>query len=201
MTRRAMLAIGGFFVAVVALWWILFVVVPGWRAGNQQATDATAGPTGPPTGASTSAERKITATLYYVAEDGMSLVPAQREVTFGEPVVNQARLIVDAQLAAVQPPLASAVPPGTKLRALFVTEQGEAFVDLSSEITTNHPGGALEELFTVYTIVNALTVNLPAITHVQILVDGKEADTLAGHVDLRQPLTKNLTWVTADNPS
>ena len=200
MTRRTMLAIVGFGVAVAALWWILFVVVPAWR-GNNQATEATAEPTGPPTGGATSAERKITATLYYVAEDGMSLVPAQREVTFGEPVVNQARLIVESQLAAVQPPLVSAVPQGTRLRALFVTEQGEAFVDLSSEITTNHPGGALEELFTVYTIVNALTVNLPAITHVQILVDGKEADTLAGHVDLRQPLTKNLTWVKTDNPS
>jgi hypothetical protein len=172
MTRRTLFAIAGFVVAAAALWWILFVAVPGWRGRTQEATDAAPGPTGPPTGAATSAERKITATLYYVAEDGMSLVPAQREVTFGEPVVAQARAIVEAQLAPVQPPLASAVPPGTKLRALFVTEQGEAFVDLSSEITTN-----------------------------QILVDGKEAETLAGHVDLRQPLTKNLTWIRADNPS
>jgi hypothetical protein len=50
-------------------------------------------------------------------------------------------------------------------------------------------------LFTIYAIVNAVTVNLPAISRVQILVDGKEADTLAGHVDLRRPLEKNLTWV------
>jgi spore germination protein GerM len=139
--------------------------------------------------------------LYYVAEDGMSLVLAQREVAFGEPVVEQARFILEAQLAAVQAPVASAVPAGTTLKAIYVTERGEAFVDLSAEITANHPGGALEELFTVYTIVNALTVNLPAITQVQILVGGKEADTLAGHVDLRQPLIKNLTWVKTDNPS
>ena len=39
-------------------------------------------------------------------------------------------------------------------------------------------------------------MNLPAITRVQILIDGKEVDTLAGHVDLRHPLHKNLTWVT-----
>jgi hypothetical protein len=36
---------------------------------------------------------------------------------------------------------------------------------------------------------------------VQILVDGREVDTLAGHVDLRNPLSKNLTWVTSDKPS
>jgi hypothetical protein len=27
---------------------------------------------------------------------------------------------------------------------------------------------------------------------VQILIDGKEVDTLAGHVDLRRPLVKNV---------
>ena len=200
MSRRTILAIGGFVLAVAALWWLVFVAIPGWRSGDTPTTEA-AGPTGPPSGATTTAQRKITATLYYVAEDGMSLIPAQREVNFGEAVVDQARFIVEAQLAPVQAPLASAVPAGSTLRALYVTDKGEAFVDLSAEATTNHPGGALEELFTVYTIVNALTVNLPAITEVQILVDGKEADTLAGHVDLRQPLIKNLTWVKTDNPS
>jgi hypothetical protein len=30
---------------------------------------------------------------------------------------------------------------------------------------------------------------LPSIQRVQILIDGREADTLAGHVDLRRPLT------------
>ena len=29
---------------------------------------------------------------------------------------------------------------------------------------------------------------MPAITAVQMLVDGKEVETLAGHVDLRRPL-------------
>ena len=49
------------------------------------------------------------------------------------------------------------------------------------------------------TFVNALTVNLPAVTRVQILIDGKEADTLAGHVDLRHPLAKSLEWVAHDS--
>ena len=69
---------------------------------------------------------------------------------------------------------------------------------LSADITAKHPGGSLHEVFTVYTIVNALTVNLPAITRVQILVEGKEVDTLAGHVDLRHPLAKSLEWVVHD---
>jgi spore germination protein GerM len=95
----------------------------------------------------------------------------------------------------VTEPLVSAVPPGTTLRALFVTDKGRAYVDLSHEVAAAHSGGTLDELLTVYTIVDALTVNLPGVQSVQILIDGKEAQTLAGHVDLRQPLTSNLSLV------
>jgi hypothetical protein len=125
----------------------------------------------------------------------------QREVPFGEPVLEQARRIVEAQLQQPPPPLASAVPIGTTLRALYITDKAEAFVDLSGEARTKHTGGALDELFTIYAVVNALTVNLPAIERVQILLDGKEVDTLAGHVDLRHPLQKNLKWVRSDKDS
>lgn len=198
MTRRAIIGAVVFIVAALVIWWVLFVAVPRWNRGGDVPEDAAAAA---PQGQPDVAQRKITATLYFISDDGMSLVPVQREVAFGDPVVEQARQIIEAQLAIVQQPLASAVPIGTKLRAVFLSDKGDAFVDLSAEVTGNHPGGALDELFTVYTIVNALTVNLPAISRVQILVDGKEVDTLAGHVDLRQPLSKNLTWVKTDHPS
>jgi spore germination protein GerM len=139
--------------------------------------------------------RKITATLYFVSEDGMSLVGVQREVPFGETVLDQARQIVSSQLAVAPGPLISAIPAETKLRAIYLTERGDAFVDLSDDARTRHTGGALDELFTVYSIVNALTTNLLAVKRVQILIEGKEVDTLAGHVDLRHPLQKNLQWV------
>jgi hypothetical protein len=140
-------------------------------------------------------ERKINVTLFYVAGDGLALVGASREIAFGEPIAEQARHIIEAQLGAAPEPLLSAVPEGTSLKAVFVGEQGDAFVDLSGDVTAKHTGGVLDELFTVYAIVNALTVNLPAVTRVQILIDGREVDTLAGHVDLRHPLHKSLKWV------
>jgi spore germination protein GerM len=181
-------------VLVVAIAAVAIVVVP--RFSRTPPTN----PVVRPTTAPAAPERKITATFFYVAEDGVSLIPLQREVAFGEPVSEQARRIIEAQVAPPPAPHVSAIPPGTKLRAVYVTEQGDAFVDVSGEISRNHTGGALDELFAVYAIVNALTVNLPAITRVQILVDGKEVDTLAGHVDLRQPLAKNLTWVADTKP-
>jgi len=128
----------------------------------------------------------------------MALVGVQREVPYGEGVLEQARQIVSAQLSPAPAPLVSAIPAGATLRALYLTDRGDAFVDLSAEARTRHSGGALDELFTVYSIVNALTTNLPAVNRVQILVDGKEVDTLAGHVDLRHPLQKNMKWVKAE---
>jgi hypothetical protein len=199
MNRRAVQVAAIVAVAAFGVW-LLFFALPRRYSDNRVEAPGSLG--GAPAAAP---ERKITATLYYIAEDGMSLVGVQREVPFGEPVAEQARRIVEAQLAAAPQPLAAAVPDGTTLRGVYVTErdcdaaaatcQRDAFVDLSPEARTRHTGGALDELFTIYAIVDAITVNLPAISRVQILVEGKEVDTLAGHVDLRHPLEKNLKWV------
>jgi len=187
MIRR--MAIGALVVlVVVALVWALSAIAPRLPVRSTPTPAAAAAAT------STGAERRITATLYYVSEDGLSLPGVQREVLFGDGIGEQARRIVEAQLSDAPAPYVSPVPAGTTLRALFIGERGEAFVDLGGEIRTKHPGGSLDEIFTTYAIVNSLTVNLPAITRVQILIDGKEVETLAGHVDLRHPLQKNLKW-------
>ena len=116
-------------------------------------------------------------------------------MAYGDGALEQAREIVAAQIAPAMDPMVSAVPAGTTLRALFITDRGDAYVDLSGTIVSGHPGGVTNEMLTVYSIVNALTANLPAVTAVQVLVDGKEVETLAGHVDLRRPLEKNVTLV------
>lgn len=56
------------------------------------------------------------------------------------------------------------------------------------------PGtGAHAELLTVYAVVNTLAVNFPAVKRVQILVEGRPATTLMGHVDLSRPLGPDLS--------
>jgi spore germination protein GerM len=134
------------------------------------------------------AARRIKATLYYVSADGLRLAAAERDVLFAEGAAEQARRIVEALLEPPPEGLASAIPPGTELRGLFVGERGDAYVDFNGSLRANHPGGSASEILTVYAIVSAITMNLPAITSVQILIDGHEVDTLAGHVDLRRPL-------------
>ena len=186
--RRALIAGGAVVVAVVL--GVLMFGLPRWR-GRPATQAAVSVPAQTPAAPG----RKIKARLFYVAEDGLRLTEIERDVAYGEGTLDQAREIVAAQIAPVAEPLVSAVPAGTTLRALFIATHGEAYLDLSREVVSAHPGGTLSEALTVYALVHALTVNLPAVTSVQILVDGKEVDTLAGHVDLRRPLVKNLAWV------
>jgi hypothetical protein len=139
--------------------------------------------------------RRIQASLFYLADNGTELVQASRPVLYGATPLEQARRIMDA---VVEPPpegQRSAIPAGTTVRAVFLAADGNVFVDLGGAIVTGHPGGSLNEALTVYAIVNAVTVNLPDVAGVQILVDGKQVDTLAGHIDLRYPLGKALEWV------
>ena len=152
-----------------------------------------AAPDSPPPGEAATAH--ITSTLFYATPEGDALVPVRREVVLAEGVVAQGREIIAAQLAPAPEGYVSAIPAGTTLRAFYVTERGDAFVDLSGEVSRAHSGGSLSELLTVHAIVNAVAANLPAVQRVQILVDGREVDTIAGHVDIRRPLTRDASLV------
>jgi hypothetical protein len=186
MPRRTLVVFVGC-LAVVAIVVVALTIVPRWIRGPKATAAAPAAPTSP--------GRRIKARLLYVADDGLRLAGVEREVAYGDGTVEQARHIIEAQIAPVGQPLVSAVPPTTRLRAIFITEQGEAFVDFSRELATGHSGGSTNELLTVYTIVDVLTTNLPAVKSVQLLIDGKQVETLAGHVDLRRPLDQNLAFV------
>ena len=190
MTTRRTLSAVAVAVLAIALGWLLFVGLPRWYGGPASKAGAALPPDAP-----AAPGRTIKARLFYIADDGTRLAGVERDVAYGEGTVEQARQMIEAQIAPVAEPLVSAVPAGTRLRALFVSDHGTAYVDLSREVAAAHTGGSVNELLTVYAIVNVLTANLPAITAVQVLVDGKEVETLAGHVDLRLPLVGNATWV------
>lgn len=137
----------------------------------------------------------FTATMYYVAGNGLGLVRREIDVPYSADPLLRARIVVERQLESPPRRLLSAFPAGTRLRGVYLAGDGNLFVDLSGEVTSQHSGGSLDELLTVYALVNAVTTNVHEVAAVQILVDGREVDTLAGHIDLRQPLTPNLTWV------
>jgi spore germination protein GerM len=143
----------------------------------------------------------ITATLFYGARDGLLLQPVRVEVPLAEGAVAQGRQIVRALLQPPPAPYVAVIPAGTTLKAFYLTSGGDAFVDLSADVTSKHPGGTAAELLTVYAIVNTITTNLQGVQRVQLLVDGQEADSVAGHVDVRRPLERDMSFVRQEPPA
>lgn len=186
--RSLVLTLGG--AALLLAAGILFVSIklPKWLAETGGSRPAASG------SAATGDARKIQATLFYVSADGTELVGSAHDALYGSTPAEQARRIVEAQVQTPPAGRHSAIPPGTTVRTVYMDETGIVYVDLGGSIATGI-GGSLDEALAVYAIVNAVTSNLPHVTAVQLLVDGKEVDTLAGHMDLRDPLAKAPEWI------
>ncbi len=125
---------------------------------------------------------------YLVAEKRIMDMPKDPE-QFGRTVI---AALAKGPMAAG---LVRTVPSGTACRAFYITGDKTAYVDLPSSIRDGYPGGSLCELLTVYSIVNSLVLNMDEVERVKILIDGREAETLAGHVDLRFPLAADMRMV------
>jgi spore germination protein GerM len=80
------------------------------------------------------------------------------------------------------------------VRELFIDDRGTAYVDFTEALSRDHPGGTWSEMLTLRSILQTLAANVPELKRVQILIEGQTVDTLAGHVDIRRPLS--TTWVT-----
>ena len=142
------------------------------------------------------AERTINVKLFFQAADRPGLVMEERTVPFSSDLGTQLKAVVGELVRGSKSGLVATLPPETKVLEVFVTARGIAYVDLSKEASQG-TSGSHDELLSVYSIVNSLTVNFPAVKRVQILLDDRPTDTLAGHVDLSHPLTADMTLLTA----
>jgi hypothetical protein len=127
-----------------------------------------------------------------VIKDGL-LEAEEREIHSSDAVSIEAKEIIAELVKGSREGRGVAIPAQTKLREVFVEGEGLVYVDLTREIADAHPGGLTQEVSTIYAIVNSLTENIPAIQRVQILIDGSEAETLAGHVGISQPFGRDLS--------
>jgi germination protein M len=144
-------------------------------------------------------ERQINVKLFFQAADRSGLVIEEREVALAPELSRQVRTVVEELSRGSRIGLQPTLPSATRVLDVFVSARGVAYVDLSKEVAQEHPGGSEAELITVYSVVNSLTANFPAIKRVQILVEDRPTPTLAGHVDLTRPLTPDLTFLASSS--
>jgi len=145
------------------------------------------------------APRKKVLLFFASAEVDGRLETEERDIYASEEITLEAKQILVALIKGSLSGHLPALPSETRLREVYWAEAGLLVVDVTGEARVRHPGGITGEVSSIYSVVNSLTYNLPAVSKVQILIDGAEADTLAGHIDLRRPLPQDLSMTALQN--
>jgi spore germination protein GerM len=147
----------------------------------------------PPT-ARSQAEKSVIH-VYFADKNNSYLLSEERVITSADNPIELSKRIIEALLQGPRTNLMQTIPAGTQLRAMFLTVNGTAYVDLTETVTEKHPGGCRSEIMSVYSIVNSLILNVPQIEAVKILIGGREAFTLAGHIDIRYPFKADMLLI------
>lgn len=124
--------------------------------------------------------------LYRIAAGSMMLEPVETEIALSANSRLRAQQLI-AALAVLDPPRAGerTLPPDTALLEFYLLEDGAAIADFSDALATAMPSGILSEHLALEAITRTLGENIPQIRRLKIVIAGQEAETLAGHVDLK----------------
>jgi spore germination protein GerM len=129
--------------------------------------------------------------LYFSDSEGEYLVGEKREITKNGNVKEEAKEVMTELISGPRGKLIRTLPPRTKLLGLELNEDGIARVNFNSSLLKDHPGGSEAEMMTVYSMINTLALNFPQIKRVQILIDGRAVETIAGHLSIKKPVPPN----------
>lgn len=137
-------------------------------------------------------QRTWEADIFFSDTDADLLVGEQRTLPWDKDPEQRAAALMRELLRGPSGTAVRTTPESAVLRSVTIASDGTARADFSSQLSSAHPGGSSSEVLTVYSIVNTLALNIDAIERVQILIDGRPVDTLAGHVDCRQPFSPGI---------
>jgi Sporulation and spore germination len=150
------------------------------QAGELISPAASALPVPPPATGPTE-----TVTLY-VADDAAGILrPRSIQIPLPGGRQQRAEELLRALLRVYQQPGSThALAPASDIRSIYLVDPGAAVIDLNAAFADQHRSGILSEQLTVNSLVKTLAANVPGIQRVNILVEGKTRETLAGHADL-----------------
>jgi hypothetical protein len=133
--------------------------------------------------------------LYFADSQGEHLIAEGRSVAVAASLEERIEDAVRELLKGPRGSLVRTIPPSVELKDVRMEGDGVAWLNFSPAFVSAHPGGSTAELMTIYSIVNTVSLNFSKVQTVGILVDGKPIDTLAGHIDCREPFAPDKTVV------
>ena len=135
------------------------------------------------------------ATLYFPALNEGKLLPETRSITWAQGDADRVRQVVLALAEGSHQGYGRVLPASTTLRAVFLSADGTAYVDLSNDILSDFTPGIQSETLAIYSMVNSITINIPSVKRVKFLIQGQEVETLDGHADLTAAFSPDPTRI------
>lgn len=123
--------------------------------------------------------------VYFPNEDGTKLIAVKKKIETTDKYTAAMQALMEGTGDKKE---VSIIPKDAKLKSVKVKD-GIAKVDFSKELVKKFTGGSTGELMLVGSIVDTLT-EFPEVKAVQILVEGKSVETIAGHMDTSEPLKR-----------
>ena len=115
-----------------------------------------------------------------------TIYETEDDVLKARQIVNELLKGIGKQQAGVETETRSPLDR-TRLRNLYILDDGTAVVDLSSDLVNSIAGGITSELALIESVTMSLRANVIPVTSVRFLVDGKARETLAGHISIAHP--------------
>ncbi|HMK57387.1 MAG TPA: GerMN domain-containing protein [Dissulfurispiraceae bacterium] len=134
-----------------------------------------------------SSEIKVPITLFYPAEDGLTKV--EKTLSGGSVPVKLAESVLQEYFKGFSSDLKNTV-----VRGVYEDRNKVLYVDLSDDLRRHFSGEARYEYYLLKSIYQTLTTNIVEVRDVKILVEGREIDSLGGHVQILMPLRETVWY-------
>ena len=143
--------------------------------------------------------------LYFPARDVEKLMPETRRVSAGESTAENCRIVLQELISGPKDDRPAALPKSSRLRAVYLLENGELVVDFTRELqleSAKQAQSASTEALMVYAVVNTLcqpSVRGPdgaVVRSVRFLVEGRPpGESFPVHLDLSGPISAEQRWI------
>jgi len=133
--------------------------------------------------------------VYFPSEG--RLVMEERRVKRSDATISEAA--VEEFLRGMLRKGKSDVPAGTKLLGLYRGSDGILYVDLSDEFRRNFQGSAMTEFLLLKGLYETVISNSQGLDDVKILIEGKEIESIGGHIYALFPLKEGLRGMQRKN--
>ena len=153
--------------------------------------------TAPEQGLQPTTEDLFSLRIYYPAGDHLEMLEKKLPRRSRSTAVAEA--VIEEFFKGAPDNKTPSVPQNVKLLGLYKDAGQVLYIDLSDELRRNFQGDALSEYLLLKALYESLISNLQDFQDFKILIEGRELETLGGHIYLKYPLKNIVSYESKSN--